>query len=113
MAMIAACGLTCTTCPAFVATKTGDRALQEKTAAEWSKMGGKEIKPEDLLCDGCQSEGSQLYSYCNTCEVRACVHGKGYTTCAECAGYDGCTTIGEFLKTCPDAKEVLDGLRAK
>ena len=36
MNIIAYCGLDCTACPVFIATKTSDRALQEKTAREWS-----------------------------------------------------------------------------
>ncbi len=113
MDMIAACGLVCTTCPAYVAGKTADRALQEKTAAEWTAAFGMEVKPEDVVCDGCQSTGSRVFSHCLTCDVRACVHGKGYTTCAECDDYNGCKTINGFFGMCPDAKPTLDGLRAK
>ncbi|MBN2083807.1 MAG: DUF3795 domain-containing protein [Anaerolineales bacterium] len=34
MSIIAYCGLNCSECPTFTATKTGDRVLQEKTARE-------------------------------------------------------------------------------
>ena len=113
MNMIGACGLTCTTCPAYIAGTTGDKELQNKTAAAWTAAYGVEVKPEDVVCDGCQSAGPRLFSHCLTCDVRACVHGKGYTTCAECADYEGCKIINGFFGFCPEAKPVLDGLRAK
>lgn len=113
MEMIAACGLVCTTCPAYVAGKTADRALQEKTAAEWSAGYGTEVKPEDVVCDGCQSEGPRLFSHCTVCDVRACAHGKGYATCAECGEYNECKTINGVFGFCPEAKSTLDNLRAK
>jgi hypothetical protein len=113
MEMIAACGLVCSTCSACVAGRTADRELQEKTAAAWSAAYGIEVKPEDIICDGCQSAGPRLFSHCTVCDVRMCAHGKGYATCAECDEYNDCKTINGFFGFCPEAKPVLDGLRAK
>jgi hypothetical protein len=113
MEMIAACGLSCTSCPAYVAGRTTDRPLQEKTAAEWSSAYGIEVKPEDVVCDGCQSTGPRLWSHCAVCNVRACARGKGYSTCAECGEYDGCKAINGFFGSCPQARITLDSLRAK
>jgi hypothetical protein len=113
MEMIGACGLTCTSCPAYVAGKTPDRELQEKTAAAWTAAYGVDVKSEDVACDGCQSTGPRLFSHCAVCDVRNCVHGKDYSTCAECEDYAGCKTISGFFGFCPEAKPVLDALRAK
>jgi hypothetical protein len=113
MGMIGSCGLDCTSCPAYIAGKTGDRALQEKTAASWTTGYGAEVKPEDIACDGCQSSGPRLFSHCAVCNVRQCTHNKGFATCAECGDYAGCKTISEFFGFCPEAKTTLDGLRAK
>jgi hypothetical protein len=113
MEMIAACGLVRTTCPAHVAGKTADRALQEKTATTWSAAYGIEVKPEDVVCDGCQSAGPRLFSHCMVCDVWACAHCKDYGTCAECEEYNECKTINGFFGFCPEAKPALDGLRAK
>jgi len=57
--MIACCGLVCTECPAYIATRNGDDELRKKTAADWSKFYGHEIKPEDITCEGCQSESGK------------------------------------------------------
>ena len=113
MEMIAACGLVCTTCPAYVAGQTGDRALQEKTAAAWSAAYGMEVKPEDVVCDGCRPAGPRLFLHCAECPVRGCAYGKGYVTCAECDEYNQCKTINGFFGVCPEAKPTLDSLRAK
>ena len=113
MEMIAACGLVCSTCPAYIAGTTNDRTLQEKTAAAWSAAYGSEVKPEDVACDGCQSTGPRLFSHCTVCDVRLCAHGKGYATCAECDEYSECKTINGFFGFCPEAKPALDALRAK
>ena len=113
MEMIAACGLSCTSCPAYVAGKTADVALQQKTAAEWTAAYGIDVKPEDVICDGCQSTGPRLFSHCTVCDVRLCAHGKSYSTCAECGEYDECKTINGFFGSCPEAKNTLDSLRAK
>lgn len=113
MEMIAACGIVCTFCPAYVAGQTGDRELQEKTAAAWSARHGTEVKPEDVACDGCQSAGARLIPHCAVCEVRSCAHERGYATCAECDEYHECKTINGVFGFRPEAKSVLDGLRSK
>ena len=51
--MLSMCGLDCAVCPAFVAHKTDDQTLREKTAAEWSTQFHVEIKPADINCVGC------------------------------------------------------------
>ena len=108
--MIAACGLRCDECPAFLARKTGDRALQEKTAHEWSKMYEADLKPEDIRCTGCQTEGGELFSHCFECFYRKCAHSKGYATCAECPDYP-CKELKSFFTYVGEAQNVLDSLR--
>lgn len=50
--MIAFCGLTCTECLAFIATREDNDKKKEKVAKIWSKEFKCEIKPEDINCDG-------------------------------------------------------------
>jgi len=108
--MIAACGLLCHECPAFLARQNGDKALQEKTAREWSRMYEADLKPEEIRCTGCQTEGSELFSHCLECSYRSCAHSKGYTTCAECPDYP-CEELQSFFTFVPEAKTVLDDLK--
>lgn len=112
VAMIAVCGLDCTSCPSYLQRNTTDQAVLETIAAAWSAQMHREVKPEDVPCSGCQDASeARLTTCCSTCVIRACAHGKGYVTCAECGDYDTCTILKEFHASSPEARQVLDGLR--
>ncbi|MBN2133083.1 MAG: DUF3795 domain-containing protein [Sedimentisphaerales bacterium] len=101
------CGLDCAACPAFIARKTDDQALREKTAAEWSQQFQVEFKPEDINCVGClKVEGSHI-GHCSECEIRTCGLGRKVDNCALCSDYP-CETIAGFLAKVPPAKANLD-----
>ncbi len=70
--MIAFCGIVCTECPAFLATQKDDDNERRKVAEMWSKKKKRQIKPEDIDCDGCLSESGRLFAYCRVCEKRKC-----------------------------------------
>ncbi|MHB8071094.1 MAG: DUF3795 domain-containing protein [Candidatus Cryosericum sp.] len=112
--LIAACGTDCSVCPAYVNRNTTDQEVLEKIAAEWSVQMHQELKPENVPCDGCLLVGEvRLSPYCHTCAIRMCAHGKGYVTCAECDGFDGCSDIHKFIEIVPAAGLTLAGLRKK
>jgi len=108
--MIAKCGLVCSECPAYIATQKNDDTLRAETAKKWSEMFKADIKPSDINCDGCQSEGQRLFSYCQTCEIRKCAREKNLATCADCPDYS-CEKLDKFLAQVPEARKVLEGLR--
>ncbi len=112
MGMIAACGLDCSSCPAYLDRNTTDRGLLETVAAEWSAQLHQEIKPEDVPCDGCKLVGEERLSpYCHTCAIRKCAHGNGYVTCAECDKFDECAIIQKFITETPSVGPTLASLR--
>ncbi len=81
--MIAFCGLICHECGAFLATKENDDQKRATVAQEWSKLFKVEIKPEDINCDGCQSDGGRLSNYSPAQEdpsERAMMNAKKITT---------------------------------
>jgi hypothetical protein len=86
------CGLNCSKCGAFIATKNNDNQLREKTAQEWTaryRNDGRNrspIKPKDINCNGCLSAGP-IYLYCRQCKIRKCGLGKGLKNCKECKDY--------------------------
>ena len=51
--MIAVCGLDCSKCGAFLATKENDDQKRAEVAQEWSKRFKIDIKPEDINCGAC------------------------------------------------------------
>lgn len=110
--MISVCGLVCTTCPAFEATRDNDDAKRKATAEEWSKAFGNAIKPEDINCLGCLTTKGKVLSYCQVCEIRKCGMGKGVKNCAYCADY-ACDKLLKFFERAPQAKQNLEEVRSR
>jgi len=84
--LVAYCGLTCIDCSAYIAKRTNDWALQERTAARWSGPGFA-VSAEEVRCDGCSTSTGERFKHCTSCEVRACARLHGLATCAECPEY--------------------------
>jgi len=108
--MIAFCGITCTACPAFLATQKDDESERKKVADLWSKQFNAEVKPEDINCDGCLSESGQLFGHCEVCEIRKCGREKHVQNCAYCPDY-ACEKLNDFIDQVPDAKTTLKEIR--
>ena len=108
--MIAYCGIVCTECPGFEATQKNDDAKRKETAEAWSKQFNMPIKPEDINCDGCKSEGKRLFGYCNICEIRKCGKEKPVDNCAYCDEY-ACEKLTKFFVMAPHVKATLEEIR--
>ena len=106
--MIACCGLGCLNCGAYIATRNNDDSKRMEVAKEWSTEFNADIKPEDINCNGCRSEG-QKFSHCNVCEIRSCYMEKEVANCAGCDMY-ACDKLENFFKMVPDAHTTLDNL---
>jgi hypothetical protein len=118
MSIIAYCGLDCTTCPTFVATKTNDHALQEKTAREWSAQfaaftGRNDLRAEEMVCDGCTAADERVFLGCRVCGMRKCAREQKFVTCAECGRFEGCEQLNGFFTQAAEAKQRLLELRRK
>ena len=110
MEIIAFCGLACHKCGAFIATKNDDDEKRKEISQQWSKQFNSDIKPEDINCDGCLSDGGNLFSYCKVCEIRKCAKLKELKNCAPCVEYP-CQRLNELFKMVPAAKENLDHIK--
>lgn len=108
--MISMCGLDCATCPAFLAHKTDDQALREKTAPEWSAQYHADLKPEDINCVGCLVREGVHLGHCGECEMRRCGFARGVKTCAHCPDYP-CQVLANFFEAVPFARTNLEELR--
>jgi len=113
--MISYCGLNCTTCPIYLATKETDKTSKSKIIYEiidkCKEHYGLEYKFEDINdCDGCKSESGKLFFVCSNCEIRKCATEKEIENCAYCNEY-ACNNLRNLFKTDPSAKVHLDGIR--
>lgn len=108
--IIAACGIVCSECPAYIATLNDDEEMRKKTAEDWSKAFGVTLAAKDICCDGCMEEGGKYFAHCFECEIRKCVLEKGILNCAHCEDY-ACEKVEGIFKMVPQAKEELEALR--
>jgi hypothetical protein len=107
---IAYCGLDCSRCPAFLATRSGDMEALALVAARWSSDTGMEVKAESILCDGCRSGSGRINSFCAVCRIRECAVGRGLATCASCQEYP-CGRLSSFPAFRGEGKANLDRIR--
>jgi hypothetical protein len=105
--IIAYCGLNCSDCPTFKATKANDNAERKRVAELWTKEYGRPFKAEDINCNGCLSRGSRVFNYCNVCEIRKCGQQREVENCAYCNDYK-CLTLSKMHEQAPKAKSNLE-----
>ena len=110
--IVGSCGIICNECPAFIACKTDDQELREKTAKEWSKMYGAQIGASEINCVGClATEGVQI-SHCAECDIRSCSQQTHQlSNCGLCSEYP-CERVEKFFEFVPPCKDVLDEINA-
>jgi hypothetical protein len=110
--IISICGLVCTECGAFQATRDDDDEKRAETAKLWSKEFKSDIKPEDINCSGCLTDSDVLFGYSQTCEIRKCGVEREVVNCAYCDDYS-CEKLDKFFQMVPDAKKRLDGIKSQ
>lgn len=113
--MISYCGLTCQTCPIYLATRQENKEEQLRMRSEIVKLCkehyGINYRLEDITdCDGCRTEGGRLFSACKSCQIRKCAREKEVENCAHCTEY-ACEKLEAFFGTDPAAKTRLDEIK--
>jgi hypothetical protein len=108
--MVAYCGLTCQTCPIYLATRLENKEERARMKAATVNMCkdhyGMNYKLEDITdCDGCQARG-RLFSAGRNCPIRKCARGKDLENCAYCTEY-ACGKLEALCKKEPTAKARL------
>lgn len=61
--IISYCGITCSDCPTYKATRMNDDAERKRVAELWTKQYGHPFKAEDINCDGCLTKGTRVFNY--------------------------------------------------
>ena len=108
---IAYCGFDCTKCPLYLLSK-GDLSEKERKDIETKLLVEyKDLKREDLYCDGCKSRG-RLFPYCNECYIRKCCISRGIDNCSECEKFP-CNELKDLFSEFPEGLENLRNLKIK
>ena len=85
--MIAYCGIDCSKCDSYLATRSGNYDALVRIAEKLSKRYRTDVKPEYVICDGCK-EGERHAFYCkNLCKMRQCCTSKEFNSCIECTDF--------------------------
>lgn len=114
---IAYCGLSCDTCPVYLATLEEDsdrqRKMRESIAEQCSKLYGMNLLYIDINdCDGCRAIAGRIFAGCLNCEIRKCVIGRNIDSCAFCNDY-ACDILEKHFSLDPGAKVRLEEVRKK
>jgi hypothetical protein len=110
--MIAHCGMVCSDCEAYENRHTNDREAMERVAARWRVAFNRpDATADDVICDGCTAQGRH-WVRCAECPIRACAAERGVANCAYCDDYDTCEKLTELIASIPEAKAMLDAIRA-
>jgi hypothetical protein len=109
--LIAACGLDCGSCEAYLATQANDPAAKERLLAKWRvEYNSPDIPLAALTCDGCLTPGGRAGGYCVQCGIRRCVQKRQLANCSACIDYP-CPILTGFWKAAPQARANLEALR--
>lgn len=110
--MIAYCGLDCAQCQAYLATQNNDDEMRVTLAQKWSSPQWT-LKPEDIVCYGCNTPGKASLAFCAFCEVRKCAISRQLNNCACCDDY-GCEKLAQHWAHLEGgaSKTNLDRIRA-
>jgi hypothetical protein len=118
--IIAYCGLNCSTCRIYLATREKDpkkqKEMREGVAGYIKEHFDPKTHVEDITdCDGCTVNGGRLYSGCQKCDVRKCAREKGVKNCAYCKEYS-CEKLRKIFTSEGEgsgAQKRLDKIKAR
>jgi len=79
--LAAVCGLYCGECNVYMASH-GDKELQKRIAVKVSETTGREVKPEEIQCEGCW--GPLEIHWTPDCKMLNCAKERGYRFCFQC-----------------------------
>jgi hypothetical protein len=105
---IAYCGLDCSGCEVYRATKFDSDDLRKKYADKVFTQFKIEVEPASVNCHGCRDERPKT-GYCAYCEVRKCAIDRGLENCAYCVDY-GCDKLQKVHAAMINVGKAIDGV---
>ncbi len=83
MAMMSACGVLCSNCPAYLGSARG-LEHQQRVAEAWQRIYDLDFTAEQITCGGCLGSDKDLFCTMGACEARKCCISEWLASCAEC-----------------------------
>jgi len=105
---IAYCGLDCSGCEVYQATKLDDPGLRQAYADKVFKQWKLVVEPASINCHGCRDQRPKS-GYCATCLVRQCAIDRGFENCASCPDY-GCEKLKRVHAAMINVGKAIDGV---
>ena len=105
---IAYCGLDCSGCEVYQATKLDSDDRRKEYADKVFAQFKVTVEPATVNCHGCRDERPKT-GYCAMCEVRSCTIERGLENCAYCEDY-GCEKLQKVHKAMISVGKTKDGV---
>ncbi len=105
---IAYCGLDCSGCDVYQATKLDSEDLRQQYAAKVFEQFKIEVQPSTVNCHGCRDARPKT-GFCAYCEVRKCAIDRELENCASCPDY-GCDKLQKVHAAMINVGKAVDGV---
>ena len=94
MQVLGACGIICSECEAFKATKANDTEKLVELAKSWGSTENP-LTADDMRCNGCMSD--VVFKNALNCGVRGCAVEHNVANCGECSEF-ACQKLNDLWK---------------
>ncbi len=108
--MISYCGMNCSKCEGYLATKENNNDKRMAVAEKWTIEYNTEISPDQINCNGCKSKEQKFFFTETICEIRKCNIERATDNCSECPDYK-CEKLENHISLAPAVGEALEALR--
>ncbi len=107
--MISYCGIDCSKCETFLATRADSHEARKKIAEKCLIQFKVKLEPRQINCGGCKS-GHVRCAFAETlCEIRRCNIERSHPHCARCGEYR-CEKLEMIIESAPAIGEALEAL---
>jgi len=108
--LISYCGIDCSKCETFLATRVNSDAERKKIIKKCNAEHRVKLKLEEINRHGCKSNTVRCAFAEDFCAIRKCNIEKSTTHCAACDEYK-CDQLKKIIESAPMIGEALKALR--